>query len=175
MSDKKRGRPSKGNDSRISVRLSDKQLDTLVRVGHDYCIYDSSGKVNTSEVLRIMLDKMAEGKKELFEKNENGQILYDIIINSLDACVDDYRQLVELLSDNDSDMKDHYRKGMNFLARLALILESYNYNDNKPDVTQKSIAFLTDDDGNMITKMQERKVDKRYHHKLAVNNYVRQK
>lgn len=173
MSDKKRGRPSKGNDKRISVRLSDKQFDTLVRVGHDYCVYDSSGTVNASEVLRMMLDRFADEKKAMFDERDNGQILYDIILNGLDACVDDYRQLVEIVSDD--DLKKHYKSGMNFLTRLAVILESFNYNDNKPDVIQKSIVVLSDDDGNMITKRQERKVDKRYHSKLAENNYVRQK
>lgn len=169
MSDKKAGRPCKGNTNRIAARLSDKQLHLLYSIGHDYCIYDSTGTVNTSEVLRIILDKIAEGKEYFFSPNTDGVITFDRILYNLDSCIDDYRQLSETFKDN-AEMKGVYLQRMNFLSNLAAILESYNYNDNQPDITQKSICFLKDDDGNIITKIQKREKDKMYRRNLILSN-----
>ena len=72
LSDKKRGRPSKGNNYRQTFRLSNDDLDTMVKLGRDLDLMDRTGAVNYSEVLRFMLkhfktytDNAAEDKESV--------------------------------------------------------------------------------------------------------------
>lgn len=71
LSDKKRGRPSKGNDYRQTFRLSNDDLNTMQKIGRDLNLTDKSGAVNYSEVLRFMLKHFKTYTDNAAEDKEN--------------------------------------------------------------------------------------------------------
>ena len=179
---KKRGRPSKGVDNaRISVRLSSGQHSVLCGIGHDFYIYPkSSMSVNASEVIQRMLDKAARLKTRFFDERENG-ILFDNIQTQLIAASHEFYKLAD--DCKDESQREHYLERGETMAKIAHILEDVNYNDLKPDVTQKMFIFGSEKGtGRFIGVEQERKIDKKFddNHfgqaiRQRVKNKVRQK
>lgn len=165
VSDKKRGRPSKGVDwSKICVRLSKEQSGFLCDIGHDFKIYyKSHAGVNTSEVIQTMLDKFSSIKERFFDSDENG-ILYDNILSQIVYTSNEYYDLADKCDDD--SMREHYLDRGRIMAIVASALEELNYNDLKPDVTQQGFRFgHGENTGRFMGVEQERKIDKKYNDK----------
>lgn len=177
LSDKKRGRPAKGVSNRVSVRLTPEQDSILCRIGHDFRVYTKASQdMNKSAVLQLILDKAAYLKERFFDVSENG-ILYDNIISQLINSSDEFYSIADNCADESK--RDHYIERGDVMATIANILESVNYNDLKPDVTQKCFRFgYGEKTGRYMGVDQQRKVDKKYNKKLfdeAINKSIRRR
>ncbi len=177
---KKRGRPSKGNDNRITIRLSDEQMDKLAKIGKDYYLFApaSEGKtlfVSTSDVLRKLIDE--------YPAFQGGMIEY--ITDTLSEVAHYLEVESKAWRENGEDDAAHdCARDASALIQVAyLINQKLNYDDNRPDVTKKMYEFSRDaklidkrrgiywDDFNRFTvKKQERKFNPRF-----IYNFVRQK
>lgn len=164
MSDKKRGRPSLGVDTRATIRLTDDLDRVLYQFGHDYCIYPDNGmSVNRSSVIRKLIEKFSIIKKQYFEpRDSDNGILFDIIIEYLLSANEDYYRWADMTDDENE--KQRYLYDGETIAKIAYLLnDDFNYNDNRPDVTQKRFKFgYENKTGRYIGISQERKFDKKY-------------
>jgi len=177
---KKRGRPSKGNDNRITIRLSDEQMDKLAKIGRDYYLYAPTSEgnipfVSTSEVIRKLIDEYPAFPSTMME------YITDTLIDvaqSLEAESKAWRE-----NDEDDAAHDCARDASALIQVAYIINQKLNYDDNRPDVTKKMYEFSRDaklinkrrgvywDDFNRFTvKKQERKFNPRF-----IFNSVRQK
>lgn len=177
LSDKKRGRPAKGVSNRVSVRLTPAQDSILCRIGHDFRVYaKASQDMNKSAVLQLILDKAAYLKERFFDEGKNG-ILYDNIISQLLQSCEDFYSIADAC--NDDAQREYYVDRGENMARIASILEDINYNDLKPDVTQKGFGFgRHKKTGRFMGYGDQRKIDKNYNKKLfneAINKSIQRR
>ena len=165
---KKKGRPSIGVDTRVTVRLTDDLDRALYRFGHDYCIYpDNDMSVNRSSVIRKLIEKFSAIKKEYFEpRDSDGEMLFDIMIEYLLTANEDYYKWADM-TDDENEKQRYLNDGETFAKIAYLLNNDFNYNDNRPDVAQKRFKFgYGDKTGRYIGISQERKYDKKYKDKL---------
>ena len=165
---KKKGRPSLGVDTKVSIRLTDDLYRVLTLVGHDYDIYPKSGMtVNLSSVMRVMIEKFSYLKKTYFDpRDSDGEMLFDIIIDYLLTANEDYYKWADMTDDENE--KQRYLSAGENIAKIAYLLnDDFNYNDNRPDVTQKRFKFgYENKTGRYIGVSQERIIDKKHKDKL---------
>ena len=140
-SDKKRaGRPAKGNDERVTIRLSKNQMDKLEKIGRDYRCLNSNGSVSYSDVIRNMIDGFLTIE----------QYMLDYILDGMVEMSNHYSKLsdeLRALSQNtEEDDKAHYFDdaahdyavdASSLLQWVYLLAESLSYEDNRPDIVRR--------------------------------------
>lgn len=170
---KKRGRPAKGNDNRITVRLSDAQMEKLIKVGKDYYLYDGAAMltVSTSEVVRKMIDEYPAFHGSMME------YITDTLIDVAHHL--EVESKVWRDSGEDDLAHDSARDASALIQVAYLINAKLNYDDNRPDVTKKMYEFTRhaklidkrrgvywDDFSKYTVKKQERKFDSKHYLRL---------
>ena len=177
---KKRGRPSKGNDNRVTIRLSDEQMEKLCKIGRDYYIYSPASQgqalsVSISDVIRKLIDEYPAFHDSMIE------FMTDTLISVADRL--NAESDVLRINGEDDAAHDDALDANSLIYVAYLINNGLSYEDNCPDVTKKRYEFVRHaklinkrkkvywDDFNKITvKKQERKRNPRF-----IYNFVRQK
>lgn len=177
---KKRGRPAKGNDNRVTIRLSDEQLDKLAKIGRDYYLYAPAPEgvvpsVSTSDVIRKLIDEYPAFQGGMME------YITDTLIDVAHYLEVESKAWRE--NGEDDAAHDCARDASALIQVAYLINQKLNYDDNRPDVTKKMYEFSRhskvinrhcgiywDDFNKFTVKKQERKFNSRF-----IYNFVRRK
>ena len=144
MSDKKAvGRPPKGNDYRITIRLSDDQLGTISKFGRDYHLTDKQECVNYSEIIRTMIDKLhliMVLSDEIDTAMHNICLVSELLESVADGCEDSKE------ADVWADMQQGLLESASFFQCL------FSYEDNRPDIKTKAFMFERSHSGLIVSE-----------------------
>ena len=133
MSDKKPvGRPPKGNDARITLRLSYEQNSAICKYGREYRITDNGGFVNRSEAIRSIIDKF----HEIMVLSDN----IDLATHKICVAAKLLEQIAEALDDTQAadTLLDTQQ---NLLAVAHFFHNEFSYEDGRPDIRKKAFLF----------------------------------
>ena len=152
MSDKKPvGRPSKGNDNRVTLRLSDDQYSAACKYGRDYGLTDKHGMVNLSDAIRKMIDKF----HETMVLSDN----IDLATHNICAAAE-VLERVSVITE-DQKLSEIAVTAQQMLLDAAFFFHNeFSYEDRRPDTVQKAFLFERSGGQTIVTE-QERKFQKK--------------
>ena len=152
MSDKKPvGRPPKGNDNRVTLRLSDDQYSTVCKYGRDYNLTEC-GRVNMSDVIRKMIDKF----REVMVLSDN----IDLATHNICVAADVLNRMAEITEDQ--KLAETAETAQQMLLDAAFFFHNeFSYEDRRPDIAKKAFLFERSSGGRTVVTEQERKFRKK--------------
>ena len=140
MSDKKRGRPTKGNEKKVSVRLPNATIEILERYGKQHGI-------NTSDAVRLFLERYgtALAMSEEISGFRNGVSgLTDI----QEAILEEYRR-----SGTTESLLDEIFASTHFMTSTVWCNVAYNGNLYKSNTEKQKIANELRNSADTISKL----------------------
>ena len=147
MSDKKRGRPAKGNEMRVTVRLPDNTVSFLESYGAEHEMTDKAGKVNLSDVIRTFLDNyntayLLSNEVGAFRNGAAG------LTKMQEAVLEEYRR-----SDTTESLLNEIFASTNFMTSTVWCNTAYSGHLYQSEEDKKKVADELRKSANTIDKL----------------------
>lgn len=148
MSDKKPiGRPPKGNDNRVTLRLSVDQYGAACKYGRDYGLTDKRGVVNLSDAIRKMIDKF----HEVMVLSDNIDLATHNICTAAEVL-----ERISVITE-DQELADIAIDAQQMLLDAAFFFHNtFSYEDRRPDISKKAFLFERSGGQTTVTEQQRK-------------------